>query len=118
MHAQQSIPVDSGELPDNVVIFRLSVLPRHVGYLGKWLQAGKCMGLSDASVYPPEKDGPQTDFVLVWVRENSDPAYLICPEGQRWVVTDYVRSQVLFRVRTFEEALNFIRPVLPLTAAA
>jgi hypothetical protein len=103
---------------DNVVPFRLSVLPRHVALLQKWLRAGRCMGLCDASLYPPGEDGPKTSYVLVWVRENADPAYMVAPEGSRWVVTDHLRQHTLTRVRTFEEALHFIRPVLPMTAAA
>jgi hypothetical protein len=104
--------------PDNVVGFRLSILPRHVVLLHKWLKAGRQMGLSDGSVYPPEDGGPSTEFVLIWVRENADPAYMIAPEGTQWIVTDYVRNRRLARTRGFEEALNAIRPVLPVDAAA
>ncbi|MBV9538636.1 MAG: hypothetical protein JOY70_06855 [Acidisphaera sp.] len=108
----------STPLADNVVPFRLSVLPRHRVLLQKWLSAGRCMGLCDASLYGPSADGPKTSYVLVWVRENADPAYMVFPEGARWVVTDHLRQHHLARVRTFEEALHFIRPVLPMTQAA
>jgi hypothetical protein len=102
----------------NVVPFRLSVLPRHLALLEKWLSAGRCMGLCDASLYQPGEGGPKSPYVLVWVRENADPAYMVTPEGTRWVVTDYLRQRMLARVRTFDEALHLIRPVLPMTAAA
>ena len=103
----------------NVVEFRLSLLPRHGALLNRWLEAGRRMGLCDASVYPPEPtDGPTTDYVLVWVRENSEPAYMVTPEGMRWVVTDCVRHRVLARVRSFGEALHLIRPVLDDPATA
>lgn len=104
--------------PDNVVDFHMRVLPRHVALLNKWLQAGRCMGLCDASAYPADEEGPATEYVLVWVRENADPAYMVAPDRMRWVITDYLRQQTLARVRSFEEALNFIRPVLPTHAAA
>ena len=102
----------------NVVPFRLSVLPRHLALLEKWLALGRCMGLCDASLYQPSEVGPKSPYVLVWVRENADPAYMVAPEGTRWVVTDHLRQRMLARLRTFDEALNFIRPVLPMTAAA
>lgn len=82
------------------------------------------MGLCDASAFLPNRLGlvasqtGRTDYVLVWVRENIDPAYMILPEGATWLVVDAVREQHLARVRTFAAALNFIRPVLPLEAAA
>lgn len=103
---------------DNVVPFRLSVLPRHLALLEQWLSAGRCMGLCDASLYEPGSEGPKTHYVLVWVRENADPAYMVVPDGARWCVTDYLRERTLARVRTFEEALQFIRPVLPAPVAA
>ncbi len=40
------------------------------------------------------------------------------PEGANWVVVDAVRQQTLARLPSFAAALNFIRPVLPLEAAA
>ena len=61
---------------------------------------------------------PGTDYVLVWVRENPDPAYMVTPAGSNWTVTDCVRQQVLGQLRTFEEALEFIRPVLGVSRAA
>jgi hypothetical protein len=76
------------------------------------------MGLCDASLCQPGPEGANTPFILVWVRENADPAYMISVQGTRWAVTDHLRQNTLVRVPTFEEALNFIRPVLPLNAAA
>ena len=103
-------------ISSNVVPFRLAVLPRHREYLARWLDAGLCMGLCDADVFIAESasgaaDGEQ---VLVWVRESADPAYLIRPEGARWVVVDAIRNYELSRQTSFELALNFVRPVLPM----
>ena len=102
----------------NVVEFRLSILPRHLTLLAKWLRAGRCMGLCDASLCQPGPEGEKAPYILVWVRENADPAYMISVQGMRWAVTDHLRQNTLVRVSTFEEALHFIRPVLPLNAAA
>jgi hypothetical protein len=76
------------------------------------------MGLCDASAFFPDPGEPQRDYVLIWVRENSDPAYMVAPEGGGWLVTDALRQQPLATLSSFEAALNFIRPVLPLVAAA
>jgi hypothetical protein len=84
------------------------------------------MGLCDASVFAPEPTvgktakpaRPAPDYVLVWVRENIDPAYIIRPEGLMWVVIDAVRQNRLASTRSFAAALHFIRPVLKLEAAA
>jgi hypothetical protein len=76
------------------------------------------MGLCDASLCQPGSEGAKSPYVLVWVRENADPAYMISAEGSRWAVTDHLRQNTLIRVQTFEEALYFIRPVLPVNAAA
>lgn len=108
---------------DNVVDLQLRILPRHVSTLTLWLQAGRCMGLCDASAIQSRRgqiEGvePGTDYVLVWVRENPDPAYMITPTGTHWVVSDCVRQQALGQLRTFEDALEFIRPVLGATRAA
>ena len=82
----------------------------------RWLEAGRTMGLCDAASYGPDDEG--REYVLVWVRENADPAYMISPDGRSWTVRDCVRDQPLARVASFEDALRFIRPVLPLTVAA
>jgi hypothetical protein len=104
--------------PGNVVPFRVNVLPRHLSLLQKWLAAGRRMGLCDASLCRASEYGPRHPYVLVWVRENADPAYMVFSEGRRWVVTDHLRQNELTRVGSFEEALHFIRPVLQVTAAA
>ncbi len=102
----------------NVVMLRQRLLPHHRTVLNRWLQAGRCMGLCDASIStaPPGQVDP--DYVLVWVRENPDPAYMITPEGMNWCVTDCIRGSTLARHESFEAALNFIRPVLKLHEAA
>ncbi len=105
-------------LPDNVVLLRQRVLPGHSAVLARWVEAGRRMGLCDASAFTPGTEAGANSYVLVWVRENIDPAYMIVPEGTEWVVVDAVRQQNLVRVRSFLAALNFIRPVLPLEAAA
>ncbi len=112
------------KLPSNVFLLHQRIMPRHTALLARWLDAGRRMGLCDASAFLPNRIGTvalqpgQTDYVLVWVRENIDPAYMILPEGATWLVVDAVREQHLARVGTFAAALNFIRPVLPLEVAA
>jgi hypothetical protein len=98
-----------------VVDFRLRVLPRHMELVARWLEAGRVMGLCDAQPYrcDPRRPGP-AEHVVVWVRESADPAYMVAADGLHWTVTDCVRDLPLARLRSFEEALHFIRPVLPL----
>lgn len=105
-------------LAENVIAFRQRILPRHSAVLARWVDAGLRMGLCDASAFFPGPGEPQQDYVLVWVRENADPAYMIAPDGNGWLVTDALRQQPLATLSSFEAALNFIRPVLPLVAAA
>ncbi|WP_338110432.1 hypothetical protein [Rhodovastum atsumiense] len=93
-------------------------MPNHRALLARWLEAGRCMGLCDASAFGPSPGEIDSDHVLVWVRENPDPAYLITPDGMNWLVTDWLRREPLAQLSTFEAALNFIRPVLKLTEAA
>jgi hypothetical protein len=103
----------------NVVPLHPRVMPRHTALLARWLAAGQRMGLCNAQAfYPGKSERDQRDYVLVWVRENADPAYMVHPEGTAWVVTDLVRQMVLMRLASFGAALNYIRPVLPLEAAA
>lgn len=118
-------PIDalSDHLPPNVIVLHQRITPRHVALLARWLEAGRRMGLCDASAFQPERprlaaEGPRSDYVLIWVRENIDPAYMVIPDGAYWVVVDAVRHQDLARRASFAGALNFIRPVLPLEAAA
>ena len=109
------------DLPENVVLLRQRIMPSHTALLARWVEAGRCMGICDASMFAPHAEAGRVDgvnYVLVWVRENIDPAYMILPDGTEWMVVDAVRQQNLLRVRSFAAALNFIRPVLPLEAAA
>ncbi len=102
----------------NVVVLRQRLLAHHRAVLKRWLDAGRCMGLCDASVCQAAPGRADPDTVVVWVRENPNPAYTIVPEGMNWRVTDCIRGQVLGRHASFEAALHFIRPVLKLHEAA
>ncbi len=103
-------------LPANVVVLHQRMTQRHKDVLNHWLEAGRCMGLCDACICRHGRDQP--DYVLVWVRENPDPAYMITPEGMRWRLTDCIRGEVLATHASFEAALHHIRPVLDLHRAA
>ncbi|NVN10034.1 MULTISPECIES: hypothetical protein [Nguyenibacter] len=96
----------------NVVPLRASFLPRHREYLMRWLEAGSCMGLCDIDVSSRSENGA-IEHVLIWVRENADPAYLLRPEGMKWVLIDNLRDHRLGAYQRFEAALYAIRPVLP-----
>ena len=111
----RDFPVDS-----NIVSLRLRFLPRHREYLMRWLQAGSSMGLCDVDVSPrtPTTSPVTLEHVLVWVRENPDPAYMVRPDGMRWQVIDHVRNHPLGSFQSFEGALHCIRPVLVQTATA
>ena len=104
----------------NIVPLRLRFLPRHREYLMRWLQAGASMGLCDVDVSPrtPTDTAVILEHVLVWVRENADPAYMIRPDGMRWLVIDHVRNHKLGSFASFEAALYCIRPVLACGAIA
>lgn len=91
---------------------------RHTALLARWLEAGRRMGLCDASAFFPDRNDRRHDYVLVWVRENPDPAYMIKFAAGAWAVIDAVRERELARLSSFAAALQFIRPVLPLEAAA
>jgi hypothetical protein len=101
-----------------VLVLHPRITPRHTALLARWLEAGRRMGLCDASAFFPDRTERKREYILVWVRENPDPAYMIQSEGMAWVVTDAVREWQLARLPSFLEALQFIRPVLPLEAAA
>ncbi len=108
--------------PSNVIQLHQRILPRHQAMLARWIDAGRVMGLCDASVFLPTRAAERlepglTDYVLVWVRENIDPAYMVVPDRTGWVIVDAVRQQHLARVRTFAAALHLIRPVLPAETA-
>lgn len=102
----------------NVTVLHPRITPRHTALLARWVAAGQRMGLCDAHAYSPKRNERGLDYVLVWVRENPDPAYMVQSQGSQWVVTDLVRQQALGSQPSFAAALNFIRPVLPLEAAA
>ncbi|WP_173569854.1 hypothetical protein [Acetobacter conturbans] len=110
----QAMQTGLSVFPSNVIPFRMAILPRHKEYLGRWLEAGMRMGLCDAEIcIDDEASYADAEQVLVWVRENASPAYLIHPEGNRWVVVDALRDNVLSVEHSFELALDFIRPALP-----
>jgi hypothetical protein len=118
---RRSAVLDPPDLPANVVVLHQRIMPRHTELLARWLEAGRRMGLCQASAFRPTSipaDGPRQEYVLIWVRENIDPAYLVTPESAEWVVVDAVRQQTLARLSSFAAALHFIRPVLSLDAAA
>lgn len=121
----QSLPASKELSPHigcNVVPLRLGLLPRHREHLSQWLEAGQRMGICDADITLDQLPGQfeAVAHVLIWVRENPDPAYMIRPKGMRWVLIDQLREHTLGIYATFEQALHTIRPVLPLkkTAAA
>ncbi|QDH17651.1 hypothetical protein [Swingsia samuiensis] len=102
----------------NIIPLRQSVLPRHREYLSRWLEAGTRMGLFDAEIVETDKSVDHSkaiDYVLVWVRENPDPAYLLRPQGMRWILVDQLRDNELGSYASFEHALHTIRPVLPIS---
>jgi hypothetical protein len=103
---------------DNLIVLHPCLSPPHTALLARWLDAGRRMGLCDASAFFPDRRTRRRDYVLVWVRENPDPAYMIQSESRHWIVTDAVRQNELARLPSFAEALHFIRPVLPLDVAA
>ena len=103
---------------ENVVVLRQRLLAHHRTVLNRWLEAGRRMGLCDASVCLSGPGRAEADYVVVWVRENPDPAYLIAAEGMSWRVTDCIRDRILARHASFEAALHFIRPVLNVHEAA
>ena len=115
-------PAPLPDLPanSNVVSLRLRFLPRHREYLLRWLDAGTAMGLCDVDVAPrvPTDSAVHLEHVLVWVRECADPAYMIRPEGMRWLVVDHLRNHKLGSFSSFEAALHCIRPVLACGATA
>ncbi|MBA5724872.1 hypothetical protein [Bombella favorum] len=98
-----------------VVPFRQKLLPHHRHYLAKWLAASEKMGILDASIEAaPEQRTDDANLVVIWVRENTDPAYIISLSGPEWILTDCLRDNELGRYRNLSEALHTIRPVLPL----
>ena len=109
-------------LGSNVVQLHQRLLPRHSELLARWLEAGRQMGLCDATTFAAERRAGRApasaEYVLVWVRENMDPAYIIRPDRIGWLVIDALRENELGRTRSFAAALHMIRPVLKLDEAA
>lgn len=117
---QATVPSSStqGSKAGVVIPFRQKLLPRHHRYLAQWLAASERMGILDASIEKnSEASTTESHLVVVWVRENADPAYIISLNGPQWVLTDCLRGNELGRYRDLSEALHTIRPVLPLHQA-
>ncbi|GBR13221.1 MULTISPECIES: hypothetical protein [Asaia] len=119
----QTLPFPKNETPaplSNVIPLRFNVLPRHREYLSQWLQAGLAMGLCDADIETECFEGRDeaVAHILIWVRENADPAYMIKPRGLRWVLIDHIREHELGVYASLELALHTVRPVLPLKSIA
>ncbi|GBQ04776.1 hypothetical protein [Saccharibacter floricola] len=104
-----------------VIPLRQRILPRHKDYLMRWLEAGEAMGLLDAAVDTLSSSPipyEVAEQVLIWVRENAEPAYIVRPEGRGWVLIDHLRDREIGRYVNFTTALRTIRPVLPLNEQA
>ncbi|PHI95315.1 hypothetical protein BG621_05940 [Parasaccharibacter apium] len=99
--------------PATIIPFRQKLLPHHRRYLAHWLTASQPMGILDASIESTQ-DSP-SPLIVIWVRENADPAYLIRLEGPQWVLMDCLREHELGRYTDLSAALHTIRPVLPLS---
>ena len=82
---------------ENVICFHYRITERHRAYLMSWLKAGQRMGLHDADIAPPVPLDPKqhAGYVLIWVRENPDPAYRVVPEARTWTVIDELRNHRL-----------------------
>lgn len=102
----------------NVIPLRHGITDRDIEYLDHWMRAGQRMGLHDSQVCHGRGGGePQGDYIVLWVRENADPAYIIAAEGLTWKVADMIRGICLGSFRTIGAALHFIRPVLQIGIA-
>ena len=98
-----------------IIPFQMEIMCRHRDYLDRWIAASQPMGICDADIFPAEEKqaGVSSGYVLVWVRETSNPAYKVYSRGNRWIVMDAVRDNTLGQFASFADALNMIRPVLP-----
>lgn len=112
---QATVPAPNRDTTGIVIPFRQKLLPRHRRYLAQWLAASERMGILDASIEAaPDQTDTTPSLVVVWVRENANPAYIISLNGPQWVLTDCLRENELGRYSDLSEALHTIRPVLPL----
>lgn len=107
-----------GARAPNVVELHPRITARHRELLARWVKAGQRMGLCDASAFSDGAKPGHRHYILVWVRENPDPAYLLAPITAGWIVEDALRGRRLALLNTLEDALQFIRPVLAATEAA
>lgn len=101
-----------------VIPLRQRILQRHREYLMRWLKAGEAMGLLDAAVDTLSSSPVSYEVaeqVLIWVRENAEPAYIVRPEGRGWVLIDHLCDREIGRYVSFAAALRTIRPVLPIS---
>lgn len=112
----ESSPPEHRASTCQVIELRPRLTPRQEAHLRNWLSAGRRMGLLDAEITrAPNADLPRPGpCVLIWVREAPDPAYLVAMQDRRWVVRDGIRRRQLGEFAAFEQALDFIRPVLKL----
>lgn len=91
---------------------RSCITDAHRAHLKRWLFAGRRMGLHDGQIFFGQVSGePSGPYIAIWVRENADPAYVVKPEGRRWIVSDAIRNMPLGNFDRLEAALQFIRPV-------
>lgn len=104
-----------------IIPMRQKILPRHRLLLMRWLEAGEKMGLLDAQIIPQSSHSSKNysfyEYVVIWVRENSNPAYLIEPKGTNWCLIDALQKREIGRYQDFTTALNHIRPALHPCAA-
>ena len=98
-----------------IIPFQMEVLTRHHEYLSRWVEASLPMGICDADVFSTseKQSGASSEYIVVWVRETSDPAYKVFSRGNKWVVMDAIRDNQLGQFSSFADALHMIRPVLP-----
>ncbi|MCT6879317.1 MAG: hypothetical protein ACRCVY_04795 [Commensalibacter sp.] len=104
-------PVQKRKECSNIIPFRGCFLPYHHTYLKRWFEASVRMGICDIEVRKGDSK-ISVDHILIWVRENANPAYIVRPLDHKWEVFDYIQKKRLGVYSIFEQALNSIRPVL------
>lgn len=99
-----------------IIPFQMEILSRHREYLSRWVEAGLPMGVCDADVFgsSDREPGHSSEYIVIWVRETADPAYKIFSRGNKWILVDAIREHQLGQFASFADALNMVRPVLPL----